>query len=168
MASFPYTDEYVRDASGGFSVRTAPAEYLPASHSMQTEAPAAEYLPAPQIAQVEATVAPTAAENLPAGQSEQVDEELAPITFEYVPAAQSKHAAEPGSSLYVPPGHAEQGPPCGPVNAALQVQLLRRVLPAGEEEPSGHEMQSDERDGPSLYVSAGQRVQGPYGSIWQR
>jgi len=94
-----------------------------------------------------------------------------PRSIKYSPAAQPTHAAEPGSFLYVPPGHAEHGPPCGPVNSALQVQLLRLVLPAGEEEPSGHEMQfpvSDELDGPSLYVSAGQRVQGPNGSIWQR
>jgi hypothetical protein len=43
IASLLYTDEYVRDASGGFVVTiTSSSEYLPASHSMQTEAPAAE------------------------------------------------------------------------------------------------------------------------------
>ena len=106
--------------------------------------PAAEYFPASHSAQKEA---PTAAEYLLAGH------DVHTIVFvgevEYLPAAQPTHAAD----------------------SALQVQLLRLVLPAGEEEPSGHEMQfpvSDERDGPSLYVSAGQRVQGPNGSIWQR
>jgi len=60
----------------------------------------------------------------------------------YSPAAQLAHAAVPGSFLYEPSGHAEHGPPSGPENPALQVQLLLVVLPGGELEPGGHDMQA--------------------------
>jgi len=45
------TDEYVLDVSGGFAVTITASEYLPAWHSVQTEAPAAENFPAAQSMQ---------------------------------------------------------------------------------------------------------------------
>ena len=42
------------------------------------------------------------------------------------------HAAGPGWSLNFPASHCEQGPPLGPVDPELQVQVVTDVLPVGE------------------------------------
>jgi hypothetical protein len=46
--------------------------------------------------------------------------------------------SDPVNALYFPATHAEQvPPPSGPVDPALQVQLLKSALPAGELELDG-------------------------------
>ena len=63
--------------------------------------------------------------------------ELAEAAVEYVPAPQSEQVAFPVNTLYFPATHAAHGPPFGPVDPALQVQLVKAVLPAGELEFDG-------------------------------
>ena len=46
-------------------------------------------------------------------------------------------AADPVDVLYFPATHAVHGPPSGPVDPALQVQLVKAALPAGELESAG-------------------------------
>ena len=46
---------------------------------------------------------------------------------------QSEQVTDPVNALYSPATHAEQvPPPSGPVDPALQVQVLKSALPAGE------------------------------------
>ena len=52
-------------------------------------------------------------------------------------ALPSVQAADPVDALYFPDTHAEHGPPFGPVDPALQVQLVKAALPAGEVELVG-------------------------------
>jgi ABC-type cobalt transport system substrate-binding protein len=56
---------------------------------------------------------------------------------EYVPAPQSVHAAAPGDVLYFPATQSVHVPPSGPVEPALQVQLVEAALPASELESDG-------------------------------
>ncbi len=42
------------------------------------------------------------------------------------------HVSDPDSSLNFPAAHCEQGPPLGPVDPELQVQVVTDVLPGGE------------------------------------
>jgi hypothetical protein len=74
----------------------------------------------------------------PASHAEQV---VAPTAVEYVPASQSEQVAFPVNVLYLPISHAAHGPPFGPVDPALQVQLVKAELPAGELERDGQEPQ---------------------------
>jgi hypothetical protein len=64
----------------------------------------------------------------------------APIAEEYFPAPQLVHAADPVNDLYFPVTHATHGPPSGPVDPALQVQLVKAVLPGGELEFDGQSL----------------------------
>jgi len=71
------------------------------------------------------------------------------------------HALEPLTSLYVPPTHAGQGPPFGPVYPELQVQLLSSGLPvAAAYEFAGHVVHACD---PSqfLYFPTAHSAQGP-------
>jgi hypothetical protein len=52
-------------------------------------------------------------------------------------ALPSVQAADPVDTLYLPATHAVQLPPSGPVDPALQVQLVKAALPAGELELVG-------------------------------
>jgi hypothetical protein len=54
---------------------------------------------------------------------------VAPDAIEYVPAPQSEHVAVPDAILYFPATHRLHGPPSGPVDPALQVQLAKVPLP---------------------------------------
>jgi hypothetical protein len=56
---------------------------------------------------------------------------------EYVPAPQSVQAAFPTTGLYFSAAQSEHGPPFGPVDPVLQVQLVKTELPAGELEDDG-------------------------------
>jgi hypothetical protein len=56
---------------------------------------------------------------------------------EYVSGAHTSHACEPEAFLNLPASHAGHGPPFGPVNAGLQKQLVRVVLPTDEFEFAG-------------------------------
>jgi hypothetical protein len=78
---------------------------------------------------VEVAEAPNDVEYVPAPQ---LVHKGAPVAVKYVPAPQSVHAADPVDALYFPATHAEQGPPAGPENPALQVQFVKEVLPANE------------------------------------
>jgi hypothetical protein len=62
---------------------------------------------------------------------------VAPDAIEYVPAPQSEHVAAPVDVLYFPATHRLHGPPSGPVDPALQVQLAKVPLPASELEFDG-------------------------------
>jgi hypothetical protein len=81
---------------------------------------------------------------LPAGELEFDGQALhaeAPTAVEYVPAAQSVQVAFPFNALYFPATHAVHEPPSGPENPALQAQLVKPRLPAGELEFAGHARQ---------------------------
>ena len=52
-------------------------------------------------------------------------------------ALPSVQAADPVDVLYFPATHAAHGPPLGPVDPALQVQLVKAAMPAGEVELDG-------------------------------
>jgi hypothetical protein len=71
------------------------------------------------------------------GQALHVELSEDPTAVEYVPAAQSLQTAEPVDALYLPATHAVHVPPSGPENPALQVQLVKAALPAGELEFDG-------------------------------
>ena len=58
----------------------------------------------------------------------------APTVAEYAPAPQSVHTADPFVTLYFPATHAVHAPPSGPEYPALQVQLAKTELPAGDME----------------------------------
>jgi hypothetical protein len=83
-----------------------------------------------QAMHVELTWAPTAVEYLPAPQFMQA----ALPAGEYVPAPQFVQVAVPVNVLYFPARHGSHGPPFGPVDPALQVQLvpLTELRRAGE------------------------------------
>jgi hypothetical protein len=76
---------------------------------------------------------------LPAGDWNPVKHEVHPDAplKEYVFAAHTSHAAVPVAFLNLPASHAGHGPPFGPVNAGLQKQLVRVVLPTDEFEFAG-------------------------------
>ena len=72
---------------------------------------------------------------LPAGELVSEGQTLHVAAFapaEYVPAAQSLHVASPVDALYFPASQSVHVPPFGPVEPALQVQLVKAGLPAGE------------------------------------
>jgi hypothetical protein len=161
-------------------------EYVPAPQLVHRAAPAAgEYVPAPQSVHaadpvdalhLPATHAvhgpPVGPENpvlqmlqltLPAGEEEfdgQAMHAEAPTAVEYVPAPQSVHAADPVDAVYFPATHPVHVPPAGPINPALQVQLAKAELPAGELEFDGHAKQVDTDEAPAVveYVPAKQSM----------
>jgi hypothetical protein len=71
------------------------AEYLPATHSTQSDSSLltddVAYFPAPHCWHVPAPAAPTAVEYFPAPQSTQADSSSLPVLDEYLPALQSSH-----------------------------------------------------------------------------
>ncbi len=75
------------------------------------------------------------------GQALHVELAEAPTAVQYVPAAQSEQVAVPVNALYFPATHAVHEPPSGPENPALQAQLVKPRLPAGELEFAGHARQ---------------------------
>jgi hypothetical protein len=74
---------------------------------------------------------------------------------------QAVHAPEPVALFHVPVGHATHGPPSGPVNPALQVQLVSDVLVLGEVEFAGHARQVAVSVAPAVpeYVPSAHAVQ---------
>jgi hypothetical protein len=71
------------------------------------------------------------------GQAMHVELPEAPTAVEYVPAPQSVQATDPVDDLYFPATHAAHGTPIGPIDPALQVQLVKAALPVGEVELVG-------------------------------
>ncbi len=82
--------------------------------------------------QSENTVLPFADVN-PTGHAVHTNTPLA----EYVFGEHTSHACAPEAFLNLPASHATQGPPFGPVYPALQMQLVRVVLPTDEFEFAG-------------------------------
>ena len=97
-------------------------------------------------------------DELLAGQLVHTPDPVAPGVVEYVPAPQSVHVAVPVEPLYLPAKHDAHGPPFGPVAPALQVQLAKVPLPAGELEFVGHALQVALAEAPTAveYVPAPQ------------
>jgi hypothetical protein len=83
------------------------------------------YLPAPQFKQVAAA----AREYFPAPQAVHDASVVAPVELKNLPAPQSVHGADPVSTLYFPRTHTVQLK-SGPDEPALQVQVVKAVLPA--------------------------------------
>ena len=117
--------------------------------------------------------APTCPENLPTSQVVHEEDHCVSLYFlashsthaeppnviEYVPAPQSLHKADPVDVLYVPAVHAVHSPPCVPHEPALQVQLVKAELPAGELEFVGQVMHVEITVTAVEYVPAPQSVQ---------
>jgi hypothetical protein len=74
------------------------------------------------------------------GQTLHVELVEAPSAVEYVPAPQAVHIADPVNALYFPATQAAHGPPSGPDEPALQVQLVKAVLPALEYFPASQSL----------------------------
>jgi hypothetical protein len=163
------TGELEFDGQAEHATDPVNALYFPATHAVQVP-PRGPVHPALQVQLVK--------DALPAGELEfdgqalHVELAEAPTAAEYVPAPQSEHVPIPVNSLYFPATHAEQVPPAGPVDPALQVQLVKAELPTGELEfdgqarhveavigfwyvPAWHLVQ-DEAPDASAYVPAGQ------------
>jgi hypothetical protein len=99
-------------------------------HVEFVEAPTAvEYVPPKQSVHA---AGPVNTLYFPAAHAEQVVAADTVGSLEYVPAPQSEQVAFPFNDLYLPPTHAAHQPPFGPVHPALQVQLVKAELPAGE------------------------------------
>ena len=95
----------------------------------------------------------------PAGHS--VHDVEALVNVENQSTLQFRHALVPVTFLYVPPTHAGQGPPSGPVYPTLQVQFTSIVFPvAGVNEFAGHTVHAC---GPSqsLYLPSAHSAHGP-------
>ena len=131
--------------------------YLPATQAEQTP-PFGPVNPALQVQSPAAELALYEIEF--EGHVIHVVEIVAPVLVEYVPAPQSVHAALPVLILYLPATQAEQTPPFGPVNPALQVQSPAAELALYEIEFEGHVIHVVEIVAPVLveYVPAPQSV----------
>ena len=83
-----------------------------------------------------------------------------PVTA-YVFAGHVVHAAVPVTFLTLPAAQKTHGPPFGPVLPALQIQLLRFMLPADEFEFAGHNVHAALPDA-SLYVPTAHMLHWPF------
>ena len=136
---------------------TAPlSDTLPAGHSVHVDEPSLPpNLPAGHVMHSDSATAPAAAPYLPIRQVVHVAAPGASLNF---PASHCKQGPSPVADLYLPATHAVHVPPSGPDEPALQVQLVKAALPAGEFEfdgqglhveldneylPAEHAMQSD-------------------------
>ena len=146
---------------------TAPVaeEYFPTPQSMHVLfefAPTAgEYLPTPQFTHVLLAELPVTVEYFPATQSTQLLDAEAPVLARYLPVSQSVHVVLPFTVLYFPAAQGEHISPSGPVNPALQIQLLRVDDPLRDSVPTGHSKQYMLLLAPSVneYVLMAQLVQ---------
>jgi hypothetical protein len=132
--------------------------YFPATHGAHGP-PSGPADPALQVQLVKAA--------LPAGELEfdgqalHVELAAAPTAVEYVLAPQSRQVTVPVNDLYFPATHSAQGPPFGPVDPVLQVQLVKDALPSGELEFGGQALHFEMAVAPTAaeYVPAPQGVQ---------
>jgi ABC-type cobalt transport system substrate-binding protein len=151
LASAPTVVEYVPDPQSVHTADPVNVLYFPATHAVHVPPfgpvepalqvqfvkawlPVGELEADGQATHVELASAATAVEYFPVSQSVHTD---APVDAEYVPAAQSSHATDPVDALYFPATQSVHVPPSGPVEPALQVQLVKAALPAGELEADG-------------------------------
>ena len=84
------------------------------------------------------------------GHAKHTDAALALTVAEYVATPQSVHAALPVLVLYLPATHAEQTPPSGPENPALQMQAPTTELELGEFEFVGQVKHTDAALAPTV------------------
>ena len=96
--------------------------------------------------------------------------EVAPAAVEYVPISQSVQVPAPGSTLYLPAGHASHACPSGPVKPAGHLHSCRPELPMGDCEFSGHcrQVSGDAAASVCEYVPASHVSQGavPWDSLY--
>ena len=85
-----------------------------------------------------------------AGQVKQAEDALAATVTEYVTIPQSVHATLPTLALYLPATQAEQTPPSGPVNPALQLQEPTAELEIGAFEFEGQAKHVDDVLAPAI------------------
>ncbi len=90
----------------------------------------------------------------------QDDSAVCPVVFPYLPAPQSVQLPLPDAGLYLPATHVVHVPPSGPVNPALQIQLVKAALPAGELEFDGQALHVELAEDPTAveYVPSAQSV----------
>jgi hypothetical protein len=131
-------------------------------HFVKFGLPAGDIVFDRQAMHVEFTEAPTAVEYVPIPQSVHDASADPPVSARYLPAPQAVHAADPVDALYFPATHAVQAPPAGPLHPALQVQLVKAVLPAGEMVFDGQAMHVEFAEAPTAveYVPVPQSVHG--------
>jgi hypothetical protein len=122
--------------------------YWPARQAAQAEPSAPPLTPVYPALHVHAviTVLPTGElANVFVGQSVHVELAEAPNDADHVPSRQFVQAARPDAILYFPAPQFTHVPPFGPVDPALQVQLVEAALPGGDDASKGvvHEMHVD-------------------------
>lgn len=123
------TVEYVFGPQSVHTADPVPALYLPAAQPVQVPPSG----PVNPMLHVHApTALPPDPDELLDGQVVHTPDPVAPGVVEYVPAPQSVHVAAPVDVLYFPATQFTHGPPFGPEAPALQVQLAKVPLPAGE------------------------------------
>ena len=103
---------------------------------------------------------PSGALEFDPGQEMHVEIDTCPSFVEYFPVPQSEQVAVPVNALYFPATHAAHRPPFGPVDPALQVQLVKAVLPTSELEFDGQTLHVEFAEAPTAveYVPAPQSV----------
>ena len=134
LAEAPTAVEYIPPAQVEQVAAPANTLYVPAAHAAH-EPPFGPVDPALQVQLVKAALPEGELEF--DGQTKHVEIAEDPTAVEYVPAAQSEQVAFPVNVLYLPATHAVHGSPSCPVHPALQVQLAKVPLPAGELEFDG-------------------------------
>ncbi len=105
------------------------ALYFPTAHAVHVP-PSGPVEPALQVQLVKAAL--PAGELEADGQATHVELAIFFTSVEYLPVPQSVHTADPGNALYFPATQSAHVPPFGPVEPALQVQLVKAGLPSGE------------------------------------
>jgi hypothetical protein len=140
-AEAPTAVEYVPVPQSVHAADPVDALYLPATHTVHGP-PVGPENPVLQMLQLA----------LPAGEEEfdgQAMHAEAPTAVEYVPSPQAVQLADPVDVLYLPATHAAHGPPFGPIAPALQVQLVKAPLPAGELDPAGQALHVEFAEAPT-------------------
>ncbi len=113
--------------------------YLPATHSAQGPPSGPD---APEMQKQSVKTVPPLNELEFAGHSLQFTEAVLLTVPEYLPSPQLMHSADPCVSLYFPATHALQIPPSGPDTPGVQVQFVKKELPADELEFVGQSLQT--------------------------
>ena len=113
--------------------------YFPATHGMHWP-PSGPVEPALQVQLVEAALPASELES--DGHAVHVELAAAFTAVEYVPVPQFVHSAVPVDVLYLPATQSAHVPPWGPLEPALQVQLVEAALPTGELESDGQAVHS--------------------------
>ncbi len=105
-------------------------------------------------------VCPVAVPYFPSPQAVHDESAVCPVATPYLPSPQSVHTADPVDALYFPATQSAHVPPSGPLEPALQVQLVKTALPASELEADGQARHVELASAPTdvEYVPAPQSV----------